>query len=266
MWLARVVDLSSQAGVFTILYVIHPAMFPEVETLLRIQHHDQIIRSLDRELIQIPAEAQEIRDRIADSRAAVEEAKVQLQQVELSIKEIELDVQVRRDTVSKLKTQQYETRKNEEYQRFGAEIERYSAEISGLEDKQIVLMEEADEKKSNLEEARQNLRDGELAVESELADLEVLAKNKETDRDTEIEKRDPLRAKLDSTVLDVYDRLFRSKNGQAVVGLVDGVCQGCYMRVIKSTIVAVKGEREIAHCENCARFLYWWTDESKEED
>ena len=52
----------------------------------------------------------------------------------------------------------------------------------------------------------------------------------------------------------------------AVVGLVDEVCQGCHMKVTKSTIVAVKAEKQIAHCENCGRILYWWTDDSVGKD
>ena len=62
-------------------------------------------------------------------------------------------------------------------------------------------------------------------------------------------------------IIDSYHRLFKSKNGMAVVGLVDEVCQGCHMKVVKSTMIEVKAENHLAHCENCGRILYWWTDE-----
>jgi predicted nucleic acid-binding Zn-ribbon protein len=63
-------------------------------------------------------------------------------------------------------------------------------------------------------------------------------------------------------LLDLYERLFKSKAGVAVVGLVDEVCQGCHMKVVKSTVVAVKRESSVANCENCGRLLYWWTDDA----
>ncbi len=241
-------------------------MLPEVETLLRIQHQDQAVKAIVKELANIPQVANEIRDRLEGNRAIVESAKQKMQQTEIAIREIELDVKTRRDSVSKMKALQYETRKNEEYQRLSGEIERYQGEISRLEDRQIEMMEIADAQRMSLEEARRILKESEVEVEKDLADLEILAKKKEEERHSIIAERNPLASRIDTTVLDGYERLFRSKNGQAVVGLVDGVCQGCFVRVVKSTIVSVKAEKQIAHCENCGRILYWWTDESEEKD
>ena len=34
------------------------------------------------------------------------------------------------------------------------------------------------------------------------------------------------------------------------------------MKVVKSTVIDVKAENHLAHCENCGRILYWWTDDS----
>jgi predicted nucleic acid-binding Zn-ribbon protein len=73
-------------------------------------------------------------------------------------------------------------------------------------------------------------------------------------------------AEVDEDLLDIYDRLFKAKAGVAVVGLVDEVCQGCHMKVTKSTVVDTKAEKQVAHCENCGRILYWWTDDSVGKD
>jgi predicted nucleic acid-binding Zn-ribbon protein len=211
-------------------------MLPEVEKLLRVQHHDQKIKSIDKELAGIPVEAEDIRDRLVADQRAVEAAKGELQQTEVAIKNLELDVSTRRTTIGKLKVQQFETRKNEEYQRMGVEIERYAAEIAALEDREMELKEE-------------------------LEDLESLAVKLKSDRSAELAERDRLGEGIDSAVLDNYHRLFKSKNGIAVAGLVDEVCQGCHMKVVKSTVIDVKAENHLAHCENCGRILYWWTDE-----
>lgn len=50
----------------------YPAMLPEVETLLRVQHHDQKIRSIDKELAGIPLEAEDIQQRLQDEQKALE--------------------------------------------------------------------------------------------------------------------------------------------------------------------------------------------------
>jgi predicted nucleic acid-binding Zn-ribbon protein len=236
-------------------------MLPEVEKLLRVQHHDQKIKAIDKELAGIPVEAEDIRDRLVADRSSVEAAKGELQQTEVAIKNLELDVSTRRTTIGKLKVQQFETRKNEEYQRMGVEIERYAAEIATLEDREMELMEKADAQKKALEQARARLAEKEVEVKEELEDLESLAAKLKSDRAAELAERDRLGEGIDSAVLDNYHRLFKSKNGIAVAGLVDEVCQGCHMKVVKSTVIDVKAENHLAHCENCGRILYWWTDE-----
>ena len=237
-------------------------MLPQVEKLLRVQHHDQKIKSIDKELAGIPVEAEDIRDRLKADQAAVEAAKAEMQHTEVAVKNLELDVATRRTTIGKLKTQQFETRKNEEYQRMGVEIERYSAEIAGLEDREMELMEKADQQRRSLESARARLAENEKSVKEELEDLEALAEKLSTDRSNEVAERDRLAGDVEMEVIDNYHRLFKSKNGMAVVGLVDEICQGCHMKVVKSTVIETKTENHLAHCENCGRILYWWTDDS----
>ena len=237
-------------------------MLPEVEKLVRVQHHDQKIKAIDKELAGIPVEDEDIKERLVGDQRAVEAAKLEMQQTEVAIKNLEIDVATRRDSITKLKMQQFETRKNEEYQRMGKEIERYTAEIAGLEDREMELMEQADVQKKALESARAKLAGNETSVKEELEDLGELAAKLKADRAAEVMEREKNAAAMDDAVIDNYNRLFKSKNGMAVVGLVDEICQGCHMKVVKATVVEVKAENHLAHCDNCGRILYWWTDES----
>ncbi|NLT72324.1 MAG: hypothetical protein GXX91_16745 [Verrucomicrobiaceae bacterium] len=237
-------------------------MLPEVEKLLRIQHHDQKIKSIDKELAGIPLEEADIKEKLVEDQRAVEAAKLEMQQTEVAIKNLEIDVATRRDSIAKLKMQQFETRKNEEFRRMGTEIERYDAEIVELEDREIELMEKADLQRKALEIAREKWKENEISVKEELEDLTALTAKLQSDRAAEVADHQKHAEAVEEEVLDNYKRLFQSKNGMAVVGLVDEVCQGCHMKVVKSTVVEVKGENRLAHCENCGRILYWWTDDS----
>lgn len=237
-------------------------MLPEVEKLLRIQHHDQKIKAIDKELSGIPVEEADIREKLVEDERAVEAAKLEMQQTEVAIKNLEIDVATRRDSITKLKMQQFETRKNEEFQRMGTEIERYTAEIVELEDREMDLMEKADLQRKALEIARAKWKENEISVKEELEDLTELAAKLKADRAAEVAEHEKHAGAIAEDVLDNYHRLFKSKNGLAVAGLVDEVCQGCHMKVVKSTVVEVKGENRLAHCENCGRILYWWTDDS----
>jgi len=237
-------------------------MLPEVEQLLLVQHRDQKIRALEKEIAGLPVEAEDIRDRLAAEKAAVESAKSALQEVEIAIKNLELDVQTRRDSIARLKVQQFETKKNEEFRAMGDEIRNYESQISELEDREIELMEQAEEMQKRQTEALAALEKSQASVDEDLSDLEELESNLGKEIEAEKAERTKAAASVDEDLLYQYERLFQGKNGKAVVGLVDGVCEGCHMNVVKSTVVEVKAENHVAYCENCGRILYWWTDDS----
>ena len=106
----------------------------------------------------------------------------------------------------------------------GKEIERYTAEISELEDREMILMEKADGQKKILDVVRAKLVESETAVVEEIEDLADLAKKLKSDRDNELAERAKHAEAVEEEVIDNYNRLFKSKNGMAVVGLVDEVC------------------------------------------
>lgn len=241
-------------------------MLPEVEKLLRVQHHDQRIAAIDKELAEIPLLEEDVRDKLTEDEKTQNDAKGELQQTEIAIKNLELDIDTRKDSITKLKIQQYETKKNDEFTRMGGEIERYKGEITRLEDSEIELMEQAETQKAVYVKAKAEHEVSKTDVVTELEDLVDLAKNLKKEREEEVVKRQSHADPIDSDVLYNYERLFKGKAGQAIVGLVDEVCHGCHMRVVKSTYMSVKGEKELTTCENCGRILYYWTDDSVGKD
>src|SRR6476646_7592111 len=88
-----------------------------------------------------------LESQLAATTAGVESLKQKGRLVEVERKKLELDVGTRAESISRLRTQQYQTRKNEEFRAIAHEIERYENEISKLEDQELELMIEADKVK-----------------------------------------------------------------------------------------------------------------------
>ena len=237
-------------------------MLPEIEHLLVIQDRDRKIREIDQELVNIPKKEEEIRNRLEDDQATLDGIKVELTQNEIAMKNLELDIQTRRDSIGKLKVQQYETKKNEEFRKMGGEIERYEAEIIATEDRELELMELAEEIKVRMKSAAEDRDDSQTMVDEDIANLKIAMDNMKKERVEFVTNRSGYLEKVDEDLLDTYGRLFKAKDGWAVVGLIDGACQGCHMRVTKSTELDVRNENVVTHCQNCGRILYWWTDEA----
>ena len=128
-------------------------MLPEIEQLLILQDKDQVLRRLRNDVKKMPADAEAAKARLAGAAAAVAAAKEEANRNEVAIKSLELQIQTRRDTIVKLKTQQFETRKNEEFTALAHETARSEGDVAKLEDEEMALMEKGEVLKAKLQES-----------------------------------------------------------------------------------------------------------------
>jgi predicted nucleic acid-binding Zn-ribbon protein len=228
----------------------------ELEQLLILQDRDQKIRQIQTEIETVPLRRSSLEAQLAASRASVEGLKQRARQVEIDRKRLELDVGTRTETISRLKTQQYQTRKNEEFRAIGHEIERYENEIRKIEDDELELMVLADKVKADLAEEEKKATAAQNSIARQTADLEEKSKALESQLQGLNKERSELAGKIDEDSLGRFERLFKSKGDAAVVAIEHGVCTGCHMKVTTATAAQVRAGKEIVSCENCGRILY----------
>ena len=232
-------------------------MQAELEQLLILQDRAQKIRQVEAELRTLPQERKTLGAQATATAAHLEALKQRGRLVEVEKKKLELDVGTRAESIARLKTQQYETRKNDEFSAMGREIERYQKEITGLEDQELELMEQADQIKAQVAAEEKQAANARESIARQMTNLD----SKETTLSSRLEElkkeREELAARVDEDLLDLFDRLFASKGDAAVVGLEHDFCTGCHMKVTTQTAVRVKGGREIVSCEQCGRILYF---------
>ena len=231
-------------------------MHSELEQLLILQDRDQKIRQIRTEIETVPLRRKSLETQLAASKASVETLKQRARQVEVDRKKLELDVGTRTDTISRLKTQQYQTRKNDEFQAIGHEIERYEKEILKIEDEELELMVLADKVKADLAEEEKKAAAAQNSIARQTTDLEEKSNALESQLQTLTGERSELAGKIDEDLLASFERLFKSKGDAAVVAIEHGVCTGCHMKVTTATAAQVKAGKEIVSCENCGRILY----------
>ena len=232
-------------------------MLPELKQLLILQEKDQHIRRLKLDLKRLPEDQDRANARLASDTEAVRAAKERLMQNEVAIKSLELQIQTRKDTIARLKVQQYETRKNEEFAALAHEVVRYGNEVTKLEDDELVLMEKAETLKSALTEAQQALAATQARVNEELgkiAERKVHVSGQLADFNT---VRAGLAEKLDPDLLEKFDRIFTHRGDAAVVELNHTICRGCNMKVTPSCVASAKAEKTLVTCSNCGRLVYY---------
>lgn len=231
-------------------------MLPSIEKLLTLQDRDQKLKAVLTEIAALPGE-KAARDR--ELKAAddlLEAARYRQREIEMERKKMEVEVQAKQGQIARYKNQQLETRKNEEFSALKHEIEGAEKLIMELEDRELVLMEEAESLKPNLLAAQEAHTAEKKKVESHMASLVSRRENLEARQKQLESERQDFTDGIDEDLLDRYNRLFKSKGGMALVTVEHEVCTGCHMKITQQAILEVKAEKEIVGCPQCGRILF----------
>ncbi|MDP9291515.1 MAG: C4-type zinc ribbon domain-containing protein [Verrucomicrobiota bacterium] len=231
-------------------------MLTQIEQLLTLQHRDQKIRALNRERTMVPVERKALEEKLAAAGSAFDTLKHKTQELEVEKKKLEIDAQTRRDSIAKFKNQQFQTRKNEEFQALSNEIKRFENEIVSLEDRELEIMEQAERMKSETSVSEKETAQLRAQIAAQLSALDDKIRSIDSQLAELTAERTTRAAAIDEDLLEHYERLFASKNGNAVVALEHEVCMGCHMKITTQTAVRVKSEKEIVGCDQCGRILY----------
>jgi predicted nucleic acid-binding Zn-ribbon protein len=211
--------------------------------------------ALRKELAKLPQDESRAKAKLAGDTAAVKKAHDEFLAAELAVKKIEMDAETRRTTIKRLKNQQFETKKNEEYNALGHEVTRYEKDLDEFETRELEAMESVDSFRKAYKEAEALLAKTQKVVDDDLATIKQRHGNLEAQAAEVQAERDKLVKEVPEDHLPLYEKLMKSKDGMAIASLRDGKCTGCHMKVIASTGIAVQQGKEVTQCENCGRIL-----------
>jgi predicted nucleic acid-binding Zn-ribbon protein len=231
-------------------------MLEVIEKLLALQDKDQRLRSLRQELQATPADIATKEKLIADSASRLEQARTRAKVIEVEKKSLQIEASSKREQIARYKTQQMQTRKNEEFTALAHEIVGAEKVVSGIEDKELTLMEEAENLRPQIATAEKIYAEEKTRYEGQINIL----REKSTHLKTRITDLEQLRhvaiEGLDEDLLERYERLFQNKNAHAVVALEHEVCMGCHMKVTSQTGLALRADKTIVSCPQCGRLLH----------
>lgn len=235
-------------------------MLEVIEKLLVLQDRDRNILKVRDEVGRIPSEREELRARLAAAQASLETAKTRVKQIESDRKKLELDVEAKKQQIERYSSQQFQTKKNEEYRALSHEIEICRQIIVQLEDQELELMEQAEQAQKAVAAATQTAADAKRTIDSRLADLAAREQNLQQELGALETNRGELASAVDGGTRQRYERLLKQKGRNVMVGIHHGVCGGCHMQLSRQVVVSCQAETELVTCPNCGRILYYTPD------
>jgi predicted nucleic acid-binding Zn-ribbon protein len=223
---------------------------PTVEALLVLQERDTRVSTLTNELGHLPQQIADVDAQIAARTAKFDELKTRTRQIEADRKKIDLDVQAKQAAIARYRSQQQQTRKNEEFAALNHEIEHAEKEISALEDSELELMEAYDKGLALVAEAQKELAVFQDKAKHKKADLEKRASAVAAELTSAKEKQAEAEKAVPEDALARYRRILKSKKDVAIVPIQHGACGGCHMKLTTQTVHSAKGSESLVACEN----------------
>jgi uncharacterized protein len=235
-------------------------MLEALERLLILQDRDRKISLLGGELAQLGPQRARIESNVTILEQRLESTRLRVRQIESDRKRLELEVESKKEQIAKYSLQQFQTKKNEEYRALAHEIEMAKTVIRDLEDQQLLLMEQGETAHHELVDAQRAAQEARALSEQQLADLAAREQNLQAELARLQSDRSQLATQVDSTILPRYERLRRTKGERVLVGIANGVCGGCHMRLPAQILVSCQSDQDIVTCTNCGRILYYTRD------
>jgi hypothetical protein len=208
----------------------------------------------------IGPERETLRTRAATAQTHLDAAKNRVKQIESERKRLELDVEGQKSQIEKYANQQLQTRKNEEYRALAHEIDMCKETIVKIEDQEIVLMEQGEAAQKEVARATQEAGEAKKLMDSQVAELDQREANLKKELAELQTGRTELAAAVEETARARYERLFINRGDNVIVGVNNGVCGGCHMKLPPQVLVTCRSQQEIVACSNCGRILYYTRD------
>jgi uncharacterized protein len=130
-------------------------------------------------------------------------------------------------------------------------------EIRELEDRELELMEQTENLRKLIASREKDLKQEEGRVVEDQGVLQVRLEKIEAEVQSLQTDRTALATEVDPTWLARYERIFKRTGDFAIVGVENGVCGGCHMKLPPQLIHDAKKNLSLIECSFCSRILFW---------
>ncbi|MBU4198741.1 MAG: hypothetical protein KKE37_06735 [Verrucomicrobia bacterium] len=233
------------------------AVLETIDNLLIIQERDNRIAQCQRELNSIPIRQKETETWITQAREALDQSKEALKVKQASIKQLELDIESCRQQIIKFREQQYQIKSNVEFRALNNEIAHVQEKIRGLEDREIVLMEQTEQAQAEVARRKSDVETDEVRIREQLQNLEKRREVLEQDIQQIQKDRSGLVTGVNPAWLSRYNHVMDHKKDMALVSIENNACGQCHMTLPPQVIHDTRKSEAIVTCSFCGRILYW---------
>jgi len=231
-----------------------------LKKLFTLQNKDSEIDLISDEIDTIPQKIEELQKEIKDLEEELKQKDEEFKKHAIHQKELENELLKIEEEIKKEQMELYSVKTNEMYKSLKQNIEDKKKRKSEIEDEILVIMDKIDEEKQKLSEFKKDLEAKKSQINNNIKELENRKKELS-------EKLENLKMEREGFVSEIcsteegskyyakYEKIRKSKNGVAVVNVIENACGGCNISLTKEKINEVLTS-DFPVCDNCGRILF----------
>lgn len=233
-------------------------MLEHTKILIELQNVDLQIDALTQKAQDIPRKIEQLKMEFSGKTKGLEELKQEWAKIQLAKKQKELDLSTKEEEIKKHQTELFKIKTNKEYTALQNEINRLKEVASMTEDEIIRILDAIEDMEHKIKNEQENVKNNEKSLQQDVSVYEAELKSLQQSISEHEKQKQEFAARLKTEILQLYERIRKSKKGLAIVEIKENSsCGGCNMTLPPQLVNEVRREEEIVVCENCSRILYW---------
>lgn len=232
-------------------------MLPALTSLIALQDVSARAEDARRRIAEAPGRIQALDQQLAGALKALDDAKAALTATQTARRGLESECGVAQQKVSKYKDQLMEAKDNRQFHALQHEIATFSEEVQRIEGLIIEKMLALDEQTATVKAAEAALARDKQSVAAQKSAIDTEVAGLKQSLEALVTERASIAASVPKAVLSTFDTVFKARKNLAVVKVIDGLCEGCRVRLRPHLFNQLRAADTIIQCESCQRIVYY---------
>jgi hypothetical protein len=234
----------------------------QIEILASLQNVDRDIKDKNLAKRVLTDEIKKREEEIALKKSEVARLKAEWTEKEKARREKDATLQDEARKATDKRMRMTRIKNIRELQALQHEVDQIKMQNSLTEEELIAIMEDVEARGSVLHEREEELKTLEQAWNEQKSALEAQVVEIDKQVADAASGRQSIASRLNGDLIGRYETIFRARGGTAVVGVTDGICQGCYMNIPPQLANEIRRNERLNLCPSCHRILFYKPAES----
>ncbi len=229
----------------------------QIRQLVELQHVDDQIFDVKKELSAAPLEVKELTNRFRDEETKLAKIMDKLQHMKEQQKRIDVDLEDETSRLKKSKSKLMQVSNNKEFQAMAREMDNMERNTRTHEEERVTLREEIENQDQALKEVQVICDELKIDLAAKEANLATRIK-KANEEFSKLENlRNETGGDVPAPVLARYEFIRRRLDHPVIVPVKESICRGCHIAIPPQTFIELQRGQQIWSCPNCQRLIYW---------